>query len=61
MNFEELTFFLGRENLIESKSRSITIWQEILFSFMNRNAQRATAFYKIPPNQVIEVGMQVEF
>jgi KUP system potassium uptake protein len=59
--FEELTFFLGREILVDRKSRSIPIWQELLFAFMNRNAQRATAFFKIPPDQVIEVGMQVEF
>ena len=27
---------------------------------MTRNALRATAFFKIPPNQVFEVGSQVE-
>jgi len=35
-------------------------WREHLFSFMSRNALRATAFFKIPTNQVFEVGTQVE-
>jgi len=35
-------------------------WRAQLFSFMSRNALRATAFFKIPPNQVFEVGAQVE-
>jgi KUP system potassium uptake protein len=45
IQIEGTTFFLGRERL---------------FSFMTRNALRATAFFKIPPNQVFEVGAQVE-
>jgi KUP system potassium uptake protein len=38
----------------------MAVWRERLFSFMSRNAMRATAFYQIPPEQVFEVGAQVE-
>jgi KUP system potassium uptake protein len=54
------TFFLGRETLIASERPGMAIWRERLFAFMTRNALRATAFFKIPPNQVFEVGAQVE-
>ncbi|MEX2157601.1 MAG: potassium transporter Kup [Gemmatimonadales bacterium] len=57
---EGTTFFLGRETLIASDRPGMAIWRERLFAFMTRNALRATAFFKIPPNQVFEVGAQVE-
>jgi KUP system potassium uptake protein len=58
--FEEITFFLGRETILPSHHPGMVLWREHVFSFMLRNAQRATAFFQIPPDQVIEVGMQVE-
>lgn len=54
------TFFLGRETLIASGRPGMALWRERLFAFMSRNAMRATAFYQIPPEQVFEVGAQVE-
>jgi KUP system potassium uptake protein len=38
----------------------MAVWREKLFAFMSRNAQGATAFFRIPPNRVIEIGLQVE-
>jgi KUP system potassium uptake protein len=35
-------------------------WRAKLFSVLARNAQRATAFFGLPPNRVVELGMQVE-
>jgi KUP system potassium uptake protein len=57
---DNATFFLGRETLIATDRPGMPIWREKLFAFMTRNALRATAFFKIPPNQVFEVGAQVE-
>ncbi len=57
---EATTFFLGRETLLATERPGMARWRERLFSFMSRNAQRATAFFKIPPDQVFEVGVQVE-
>jgi len=57
---EGTTFFLGRETLIASDRPGMALWRERLFAFMTRNALRATAFFKIPPNQVFEVGAQIE-
>ncbi|MFN7729265.1 MAG: potassium transporter Kup [Bdellovibrio sp.] len=60
----EITFFLGRETLIASNTArgagNMAMWRKHLFSFMSRNAQRATQFFKIPANQVVEIGSQIE-
>ena len=57
---EGTTFFLGRETLVASDRPGMAQWRETLFAFMSRNALRATAFFKIPANQVFEVGAEVE-
>ncbi|MGB9178716.1 MAG: hypothetical protein WCB68_05655, partial [Pyrinomonadaceae bacterium] len=56
----ETTFFLGRETLIANAEEGMPAWRDQLFAFMSRNARRATVFYCIPPDQVIEVGAQVK-
>lgn len=57
---ETSTFFLSRETIIASSKPGMFMWRERLFSYMSRNAQSATAFFRLPPNRVIELGMQVE-
>ena len=60
IQIEGATFFLGRETLIATDRPGMAQWRERLFAFMSRNAMRATAFFKIPANQVFEVGAQIE-
>jgi len=57
---EDVTFFLGRETLIPSERPGMALWREGLFAFMARNAQRAMNFFRIPPDRVVEIGVQVE-
>lgn len=56
----ELTYFLGRERLIPRKGPGMAFWREKLFAFMSRNSTGATAYFRIPPGQVVELGMQLE-
>jgi KUP system potassium uptake protein len=56
----ETTYYLGRETLIPTKEPGMAIWREHLFAFMSRNAARATAYFNIPANRVVELGVQVE-
>jgi KUP system potassium uptake protein len=49
----DVSYFLGRETLLAR-------WREKLFVLMSRNSQRATVFFRIPHERVIEVGVQVE-
>jgi KUP system potassium uptake protein len=57
---ERTTFFLSRETLIATPEPGMALWREKLFAFMARNAQRPTAFFRLPANRVVELGMQVE-
>ena len=56
----DVTFFLGRETIIVTKRQGMAIWRERLFVLMARNAVRATAFFRLPPERVVELGVQVE-
>jgi KUP system potassium uptake protein len=56
----EVTYFLGRETVIVTKNPRMALWREKLFVLMARNAVRATAFFKLPPDSVVELGVQVE-
>jgi KUP system potassium uptake protein len=55
-----MSFFLGRESLVMGKVRGAQYWHKTLFVVMSRHAVDATTFFSIPPNQVIEVGIQIE-
>lgn len=58
---KEATFFLGRETLLpQTHSKGMVFWRKYLFGIMSRNAQRATQFFKIPPDQVVEIGSVIE-
>ena len=56
----DVTYFLGRETLIVTKAPGMAMWRERLFVLMARNAVRATAFFRLPPERVVELGVQVE-
>jgi KUP system potassium uptake protein len=57
----ETSFFLGRETIVpRSRVARMPRWRQKLFTFMFRNAEPATAYFKIPTNRVVELGTQVE-
>jgi KUP system potassium uptake protein len=57
---ETVTFYLGRETLLSSEKAGMMRWRKALFAFISRNARPATLYFGIPPNRVVELGMQVE-
>ncbi len=38
----------------------MALWRDKLFAVMSRNATGATTYFRIPSNQVVELGMQLE-
>ncbi len=56
----DTSFFLSRETLIPRDSKVFSIWRQRIFGLMARNAQAATAYFRIPSNRVIELGTQVK-
>jgi len=60
LDMKNASFFLGREKLAISDHPEMWRWRAQLFLFLARNAMDAAAFFDIPSNQVIEVGIQLE-
>jgi KUP system potassium uptake protein len=60
LDVEDLTYFLGRETIIVTERPGMAAWREKIFVVMARNAVRATAFFHLPPERVVELGVQVE-
>ena len=60
LNLHRTTFFLSRETILPTGSKSMRRWRQWVFAALSRNAQSAASFYRIPANRVVELGMQVE-
>jgi KUP system potassium uptake protein len=60
VDLKQVSFFVSRETILPSLQPGISIWREKLFALMSRNAQNATDFFKIPTDNVVELGTQVE-
>jgi KUP system potassium uptake protein len=54
------SYFLSRENVIPTDMPGMALWREYLFVWMYKNGARASDFFRIPPNRVVELGTQVE-
>ncbi len=57
----QCTFFLSRETIVPGTKPSMPMWRAKIFGLLSKNAQSATAFFRLPPNRVVELGMQIEF
>jgi len=60
LDLDDLIYFLGRETIIVTRRPGMATWRERLFVVMARNAVRATAFFRLPTERVVELGVQVE-
>jgi KUP system potassium uptake protein len=58
---DDITYYLGRPTLIPAGHGSMTKWRKLLFVFLSRNSRPATQFFGIPPDDVVEIGMQIKF
>ena len=56
----ETSFFVSRETLIATVAPGMALWREKLFVSMSKNAVKASEFFQIPTNRVVELGTQVE-
>jgi KUP system potassium uptake protein len=54
------TFFFNREMVITGGNSRMWEWQKSLYGFLSRNARPAKDYYRIPPAQIIEIGLPVQ-
>lgn len=60
VDLADATYFLGRETFVGGKGGKMGVVSENLFAFLSRNAKSPTSWFSIPPDQVVEVGMQMD-
>jgi KUP system potassium uptake protein len=58
---DEISYYIGRETVIPTRAvPGMAVWREALFAFMQRNAERSAAYFRVPARQVFEVGTELE-
>ena len=56
----DTTYFVSRQRVIPAANASLALWRARLFAVMLRFSANATDFFRLPPNQVMELGDVVE-
>ena len=61
-NERDTTYYLAHLTLFAQTPARLGMmeWRDKLFVFMSRNARNATSFFQIPPDRVVEIGIQLE-
>ena len=57
---EDMTYYLAHLTLFANDRIGMSMWRDKLFIFLSRNARRATNFFRLPPDRVVEIGIQLE-
>ena len=60
IDFDDTTYYLGRETFLATNRGRMSRFTETLFGFMSRNATSATAYFGLPPDRVVEIGIQID-
>jgi KUP system potassium uptake protein len=56
----EATYYFNREMIITGGDTKLWHWQKRLYSFLSRNARPVRDYYRLPPMQIIEVGLPIQ-
>jgi len=59
-NPSDTTYYLGRQSLLTTGKTKIAKWRKMLFGFLAHNSRSPTSFFNLPPNRVVELGLQIE-
>ncbi|WP_437799988.1 potassium transporter Kup [Sorangium sp. So ce693] len=57
---DDLTYYVGRETLLATDRGRMGHVAESIFAFMLRNAVPRSAYFELPPSQVVEIGLQID-
>jgi KUP system potassium uptake protein len=57
---DQVTYYVGRATpMTRHKKGGMMTWRDRLYTFMKRNTQRKTTYYRIPADRTVEIGLQV--
>jgi KUP system potassium uptake protein len=60
IDLDDITYFLGRETILALPTGKMGEVEENIFGLLSRNSRPATNHFKLPPDQVIEIGTQID-
>ena len=61
IDLEHVTYVIGRTTVVPSEQvEGMAFWRERLFALVQQNAMRPSNYYRLPPERVMELGLQVE-
>jgi len=57
---DDVTYYVGHENILHRRhGPAMPHWQERIFAAMMRNASHVTDNFRLPTEQVVEIGRQI--
>jgi KUP system potassium uptake protein len=60
VDLDDVTYFLGREIILARPEGRMGAVEESFFAFLARNARHAGQYFALPPEKVVEIGVQVD-
>jgi KUP system potassium uptake protein len=60
LNPQATTYFFNREMILSGGNSGMWEWEKSFYGFLSRNARPAKDYYKIPPSQIIEIGLPLQ-
>jgi KUP system potassium uptake protein len=60
IDFENATYYIGHETIVAGDDGVISRVPETIFSYLNRNAVHEERHYGMPPDQIVEIGTQID-
>jgi KUP system potassium uptake protein len=55
----QASYFMGRRVIRTSRRSAMPLWQQRFFIMLANQSARAIEFFRIPPQRVVELGMQI--
>ncbi len=60
VKLNETTYYFNREMIITGGDTRMWQWQKRLYAVLSRNARPVRDYYRLPPMQIIEVGLPIQ-
>ncbi|MBV8709275.1 MAG: KUP/HAK/KT family potassium transporter [Acidobacteriaceae bacterium] len=60
IDLKEITYYVGKETLTAAKSGQMGRVAERIFAYLQRNAVEVESTFCLPPQQVVEIGTQID-
>jgi KUP system potassium uptake protein len=60
LDLDTMTYLVGRESVRVTSRPGMAWWREHLYAVMARNATDPASYFRLPPDQVFELGVIVE-